>query len=55
MSRPLRGAWIEINVNQLQDMAAAGRALCGARGLKSAYPVLAREREVVAPFAGRVD
>ena len=55
VSRPARGAWIEIVIAVYQAHQGAGRAPHGARGLKFHVCAALRGVLVVAPRTGRVD
>ena len=54
-SLPLRGAWIEIAIEQAAFQDSSGRSPCGGRGLKFKDVALARIDFAVAPLAGGVD
>ena len=55
MSRPSRGAWIEIEKISVAVKVEVSRAPRGARGLKSKLSDDGRGYAGVAPLAGRVD
>ena len=54
-SRPVWGAWIEIQTRKRQSVQKWSRAPYGARGLKSLLPKQLTLQTVVAPRMGRVD
>ena len=53
MSRPVWGAWIEINFAVDKLLTVSGRAPYGARGLKSQVPVGLRVELSRAPYGAR--
>ena len=55
LSRPSRGAWIEIDVNSDTLKNSKRRAPRGARGLKYKLINTKTNEQNVAPLAGRVD
>ena len=55
LSRPSRGAWIEISMIGMIANRLPGRAPRGARGLKSVNGLTVVCLSSVAPLAGRVD
>ena len=55
LSLPMRGAWIEITADGLDDVGMGGRSPCGERGLKFRPPRYYDDFLHVAPHAGSVD
>ena len=55
LSRPIRGAWIEISLKSNTAGAVSSRAPYGARGLKCYAVIVADGVALVAPHTGRVD
>ena len=55
MSRPVWGAWIEIEILSYLDQIIERRAPYGARGLKSNGAIFCMIGTLVAPRMGRVD
>ena len=54
LSRPARGAWVEIVEVTLPTKVLNGRAPQGARGLKYSHPFFKNRTAKVAPRKGRV-